>query len=87
MCGKTINVTYCVCVCVSLYSLALVILHANCLLFGSILYSNFWSVWLYHFVSILSHKGKERTGYSHLKEEALNRTMWRAALEEALDLS
>ena len=21
---------------------------------------------------------KERTGYSHLKEEALNRTMWRA---------
>jgi hypothetical protein len=30
---------------------------------------------------------KERKGYSHLKEEALDRTMWRAALEEALDLS
>jgi hypothetical protein len=30
---------------------------------------------------------KERIGYSHLKEEALDRTMWRAALEEALDLS
>jgi hypothetical protein len=30
---------------------------------------------------------KERRGYYHLKEEALGRTMWRAALEEALDLS
>ena len=30
---------------------------------------------------------KERRGYSHLKEEALDRTMFRAALEEALDLS
>jgi hypothetical protein len=30
---------------------------------------------------------KERRGYSHLKGEALDRTMWRAALEEALDLS
>jgi hypothetical protein len=30
---------------------------------------------------------KERTGYSRLKEEALDRNMWRAALEEALDLS
>jgi hypothetical protein len=30
---------------------------------------------------------KERRGYSHLKEEALDRTVWRAALEEALDLS
>jgi hypothetical protein len=30
---------------------------------------------------------KERRGSSHLKEEALDRTMWRAALEEALDLS
>ena len=30
---------------------------------------------------------KKRRGYSHLKEEALDRTMWRAALEEALDLS
>ena len=29
---------------------------------------------------------QERRGYSHLKEEALDRTMWRAALEEALDL-
>jgi hypothetical protein len=29
----------------------------------------------------------ERRGYSHLKEEALDRTMWRANLEEALDLS
>jgi hypothetical protein len=30
---------------------------------------------------------KEKRGYSHLKEEALDRTMWRAALEEVLDLS
>ena len=30
---------------------------------------------------------KERRGYSHLKKEALDRTMWRAALEEPLDLS
>jgi len=30
---------------------------------------------------------KERRGYSHLKEEALDRTMWRARLEEVLDLS
>ena len=30
---------------------------------------------------------KERRGYSYLKEEALDRTMWRVALEEALDLS
>ena len=30
---------------------------------------------------------KERRGYSHLKEEALDRTMWRNVLEEALDLS
>ena len=30
---------------------------------------------------------KERRGCSHLKEEALDRTMWRPALEEALDLS
>ena len=30
---------------------------------------------------------KERRGYSHSKEEALDSTMWRAALEEALDLS
>ena len=30
---------------------------------------------------------KERRGYSHLKEETLNRTKWRAALEEVLDLS
>ena len=31
---------------------------------------------------------KERRGYSHLKEGALDRTMWRElALEEALDLS
>ena len=29
----------------------------------------------------------ERRGYSYLKEEALNRTMWRAAVEEALELS
>jgi hypothetical protein len=28
---------------------------------------------------------KERRGYSHLKEEALDRTMWRE--EEALELS
>jgi len=28
-----------------------------------------------------------RRGYSHLKEEALDRTMWRNLLEEALDLS
>jgi hypothetical protein len=30
---------------------------------------------------------KERRGYSHLKGGALDRTMWGAALEEALDLS
>jgi len=30
---------------------------------------------------------RERRGYSHLKEEALDRTVWRAALGEALDLS
>jgi hypothetical protein len=30
---------------------------------------------------------KERTGYCHLKKEALDRTMWRAALEGALDRS
>ena len=30
---------------------------------------------------------KDRRGYSHLKEEALDRTMWRNRLEEALDLS
>jgi hypothetical protein len=30
---------------------------------------------------------KERRGYSHLKEEALDRSMGELALEEALDLS
>ena len=30
---------------------------------------------------------KERTGYSHLKEEALDCNQWRARFEEALDLS
>jgi len=30
---------------------------------------------------------KDRRGYSHLKEEALDSTMWRHLLEEALDLS
>jgi hypothetical protein len=30
---------------------------------------------------------KQRRGYSHLKEEALDRTMWKLALEEALDPS
>ena len=30
---------------------------------------------------------KDRRGYSHLKEEALDRSMWRARFEEALDLS
>ena len=30
---------------------------------------------------------KERKRYSRLKEEALDRTMWRAPFEEALDLS
>jgi hypothetical protein len=30
---------------------------------------------------------KERRGYSHLKEEALDRTKWRARFEEALDFS
>jgi hypothetical protein len=29
---------------------------------------------------------KDRKGYSHLKEEAVERTIWRAALEEVLDL-
>ena len=28
---------------------------------------------------------KERTGYSHLMEEALDRTMWRAALERGFE--
>ena len=30
---------------------------------------------------------KDGRGYSHLKEEALDRAMWRHLLEEALDLS
>ena len=30
---------------------------------------------------------KDRRGYSHLKEEALYRTMWRRRFGEALDLS
>jgi hypothetical protein len=30
---------------------------------------------------------KERRGYSHLKEEALDRTMWRARFGRGLDLS
>jgi len=30
---------------------------------------------------------KNRRGYSHLKEEALDRTMWWHSFEEALDLS
>jgi hypothetical protein len=30
---------------------------------------------------------KEKRGYCKLKEEAVNRTMWRTALEEAMDLS
>jgi hypothetical protein len=30
---------------------------------------------------------EDRRGYSHLKEEALDHTMWRNSLEEALDLS
>jgi len=30
---------------------------------------------------------KDRRGYSHLKEEALDCTMWRNTLEEVLDLS
>ena len=30
---------------------------------------------------------KERGGYYRLKEEALDRNMWRVALEEALNLS
>jgi hypothetical protein len=30
---------------------------------------------------------KERRGHSHPKEEALDCTVWRARLEEALDLS
>jgi hypothetical protein len=29
----------------------------------------------------------DRRGYSHLKEEALDRIMWRIVLEEAVDLS
>jgi len=29
---------------------------------------------------------KERSGYSHLKKDAPDRTIWRAALEEVLDL-
>jgi len=30
---------------------------------------------------------KERRGYSHLKEEALDRTMWTGRFGRALDLS
>jgi hypothetical protein len=30
---------------------------------------------------------KDRRGYSHLKEKALDCTMWRTVLEEALELS
>jgi hypothetical protein len=30
---------------------------------------------------------KEMRGYSRMKEEALDRTMWKRALDEALDLS
>ena len=30
---------------------------------------------------------EERRGYYHLKEEALDRTVWRAGLEGALELS
>ena len=30
---------------------------------------------------------KDRRGHSNLKEEALDRTMWRHRLKEALDLS
>ena len=30
---------------------------------------------------------KDRRGYCELREEALDRTMWRNRLEEALDLS
>jgi hypothetical protein len=30
---------------------------------------------------------KERRGYSHLKEKALDSTMWRVRFKEALDLS
>jgi len=30
---------------------------------------------------------KERRGFSHLKEETLDSTMWTVALEESLDLS
>jgi hypothetical protein len=30
---------------------------------------------------------KERRGYSHLNEEALDRTMWRAGLGRGLDVS
>ena len=30
---------------------------------------------------------KDRRGYSHLKEEAVDRNMWRDHLEEALNLS
>ena len=30
---------------------------------------------------------KYRRGYRHLKEKTLDRTMWKLALEEALDLS
>ena len=30
---------------------------------------------------------KERRGYFYLREEALDRTMWRVGFEEALDLN
>jgi hypothetical protein len=39
------------------------------------------------YFNVLFQYIKERRGYSHLKKEALDRTVWRAGFEEALDLS
>ena len=36
---------------------------------------------------ILNDELKDRRGYSHMNEEAVDRTMWRNLLEEALNLS
>ena len=67
------------------------ILRRNCLLQGVIEEKIKWRI------EVTGRRGrrrrklldehKERRGYCHLKEEALDRTVWRAALEDALDVS
>jgi hypothetical protein len=36
------------------------------------------NIYIYIYIYIYMDDRKERRGYSHLKEEALDRTMWRA---------